>query len=195
MAELVALREAARPVVAHLEPQLAGPVLDGHIGPASAGVLEGVGESLLHDAVRREVDGARKGGRLAVHVEPYVEPRGANVCRQGLQVLQPGTGRELEQVVALPQRTQHPAHLSERRAARLLNVSQCLPLLGRVRHPVAHSPDLEDHHADRVGDDVVELARHPGPLLGHRHPGRRLPLPLGPQRAILRDLGPYDPVA
>ena len=180
VAQPVVLREAARTVVAHLEPHLAGRVLDGHVGPARTGVLEGVGESLLDDAVRGEVDGARKWGRLAVHVESYVEPRGAHVSRQGRQVVQPGTWRELEQVVAVPQRTQQPAHLRECRAARLLDVSQRLPLLGRVRHPVAHGPDLEDHHAHRVGDYVVELARHPGSFLGHRHPGRRLPLPLRP---------------
>ena len=139
--------------------------------------------------------GARQGDRLAVHVESYVEPRGANVSRQGLQVVQPGTRRELEQVVALPQRTQQPAHLGERRTAGLLDVPQRLPLLGRGRHPVPHRPDLEDHHAHRVGDHVVELARHPGPLLGHRHPGRRLPLPLGPQRPLLRGLAPLGPVA
>ena len=66
-----------------------------------------------------------------VHVESYVEPRGAHVARQGLQVVQPGTRRELEQVVALPQRAQQPAHLGERRTAGLLDVPQRLALLGR----------------------------------------------------------------
>ena len=57
--ETVGLREAPRPIVTHFESQLVGPVRDGHVRPAPAGVLEGVGQPLLHDAVRREVDGAR----------------------------------------------------------------------------------------------------------------------------------------
>ena len=49
--------------------------------------------------------------------------------------------------------------------------------------------DLEHHHADGVGDDVVELARDPRPLLGHRDARRCLPLPLGLGRALLGRLG------
>ena len=49
--------------------------------------------------------------------------------------------------------------------------------------------DLEHHHADGVGDDVVELARDPRALLGHRDARRRLPLPLGLRRAHLRRFG------
>ena len=111
------------------------------------------------------------------------------------QIVQPGLRRQLEQVVALPQRAEHPAHLGERRTAGLLDVLQRLLLLGPGRHPVPDRPDLEHHHAHRVGDHVVELPRHPRPLLGHRHPGRRLPLPLGPQRPVLRHLAPLGPGA
>ena len=50
-------------------------------------------------------------------------------------------------------------------------------------HPVPHRPDLEDHHADRVGDDVVELAGDPRPLLGHRDAG---PPPRAPARPAPR---------
>ena len=39
--------------------------------------------------------------------------------------------------------------------------------------------DLEHHHADGVGDDVVELPRDARALLGHGDPGRGVPLPLG----------------
>ena len=50
-------------------------------------------------------------------------------------------------------------------------------------------PDLEDHHADGVRDDVVELARDPCPLFGHRDPRGRIPLHFGRARAHLRRLG------
>ncbi len=55
--------------------------------------------------------------------------------------------------------------------------------------------DLEDHHADGVGDDVVELARDAGALLGHGEAGGRLPLALGVVRPDLRRLGPLDALA
>ena len=45
--------------------------------------------------------------------------------------------------------------------------------------------DLEHHHADGVGDDVVQLARDPRPLLGDGDAGGGLPLPLGLRRANL----------
>ena len=53
---------------------------------------------------------------------------------------------------------------------------------------VAHRADLEDHHADRVRDDVVELARDARSLLGDGNPRRRLALPLGVHRPHLRRL-------
>ena len=48
--------------------------------------------------------------------------------------------------------------------------------------------DLEHHHAHRVRDDVVQLARDPRTLLGDGDPCRRLALPLGEDRAHLRRL-------
>ena len=55
--------------------------------------------------------------------------------------------------------------------------------------------DLEHHHADRVGDDVVELARDPRALLGDGDAGRRLALALGVRRAFLGRLGLLGPLA
>jgi len=49
----------------------------------------------------------------------------------------------------------------------------------RGRELVPDGSDLEHHYADGVSDDVVQLARDPGPLLGHRDPRGRVPRPLG----------------
>ena len=54
---------------------------------------------------------------------------------------------------------------------------------------VPDGADLEHHHADRVGDDVVELARDPRALLGDGDARRRLALPLGLRRTLLGRLG------
>ena len=49
--------------------------------------------------------------------------------------------------------------------------------------------DLEHDHADRMRDDVVQLARDPRPLLRDRDARRRLALPLRLARAGLGRLG------
>ena len=171
------------------------PYCDGHLGLAAAGVLEGVGEPLLHDAVRREVEGARQRDRLTVHLEPHGEPRGAYVVHQasaGRPARDPAGARAGRRPAACaPSRRRISASAVRPACSTFCEAS---PSSVAVRHPVAHRPHLQDHHADRVGDDVVELARDPAALLGHRHPGRRLPLPLGAQRALLRGLGPLGPL-
>jgi len=53
---------------------------------------------------------------------------------------------------------------------------------------VPDGSDLEDHHADRVGDDVVQLARDPCPFLGDSDAGSRLALPFCPHGTCLRRL-------
>ena len=65
----------------------------------------------------------------------------------------------------------------------------------RLRQPVPDGADLEHHHADGVGDDVVELARDPGALLGDGDARGRLALPLGLRRAFFRRLGLRGPLA
>ncbi len=121
-------------------------------------------------------------------MEPYVEPRGADVAGQGLQVVQPGVRRSSTR--SSPSRSAPSSRRISARAvaAGLLDVPQRLVLLATGRQPVPDSSDLENHHADGVGDDVVELAGHPGSLLGHRQPGGRLAFLLGAQRALLGGL-------
>ena len=71
-----------------------------------------------------------------------------------------------------------------------------LPVLReRSRELVPDGADLEHHHADGVGDDVVQLARDPRALLGDGDAGRRLALALGLGRALLRRLGLLGPLA
>ena len=55
--------------------------------------------------------------------------------------------------------------------------------------------DLKDHHADGVGDDVVELASDARAFLGDRNTGGRLPLPLGMGCAHLCRFRPLAPLA
>ena len=71
----------------------------------------------------------------------------------------------------------------------MLDACERIAVLGeRVGELVPDRADLEHHHADGVGDDVVEFARDSRALLCHRDPGGRVPLPLGLGRAYLRRL-------
>ena len=79
--------------------------------------------------------------------------------------------------------------MSAVRPARSTPLSASRSSASVVGQLVPHGADLEDHHADGVGDDVVELARDPRALLRHRDPRRGLTLPLGLGRACLRRLG------
>ena len=58
-----------------------------------------------------------------------------------------------------------------------------------------HRPDLQHHHADGVGDDVVQLARDARALLRDGDAGGRLALVLGHSRAFLRRLRLRSPLA
>ena len=79
------------------------------------------------------------------------------------------------------------AHLGKRRAAGLLDAPERVAVLGqRVGELVPDGADLEHHHADGVGDDVVELARDPRALLCDCDARRCVPLPLGLGRAYFR---------
>ena len=128
----------------------------------------------------------------------------ADVFDERVEGIEAGLGAELEAVSVAAHRSEQAAHLGERGAAGLLDAPERVPvLLERCGKLVSDGADLKHHHAHGVGDDVVELARDPGSLLGHRDPSggfslalgegrahlRRLSLPLGEGRAHLRRLG------
>ena len=158
----------------------------------ACGVLEGVGEPLLHDAVRRQVErraaaatgspctcsrtsrpAARTSSSERVEV---VAARAAAAARAG-----PRRCRIAPSSRRISARAVRPACSTFRSASR--------SSASAARHPVPHRADLQHHHAHRVRDDVVQLTRDPRPLLGHGEPGRRLALPLGLRRALLGGLG------
>ena len=56
---------------------------------------------------------------------------------------------------------------------------------GRTRHDPFGRPGLHDHDAHAVGDDVVQVACDPGPLVEDRLAGEQLALGLGADRPLL----------
>ena len=94
-------------------------------------------------------------------------------------LLDAGLRLELLAVVVAPQHPEQPARLDERLAPGLLDRGERLArrrLLGA--EGVALGAGLDDHHADVVGHEVVQLARDAGALLGHRLVGAQLVLAL-----------------
>ena len=167
-------------------------------------MLERVRQALLDDPVRGEVDRAGERECLAVDVQSHRKARRVDVVDERVEGLEARLGAELDAVPVAAHRAEQEAHLGQRRAAGLLDSPERVPVLDESpRELVPDGADLEHHHAHRVGDDVVELARDPRALLGDRDPCggfslafregrahlRRLALPLREGRAHLRRLG------
>ena len=97
-------------------------------------------------------------------------------------------------VVVVPQQSQRPVHLGHRLAP---EVGDRVGLRGdpRVvdRHP--ERLGLDDHQADVVGDDVVEILGDPHALLGDRPVGQQLALAVGAVGPVAQglDVGPSGP--
>ena len=129
----------------------------------------GVGEALLGDPVRREVDARAERDRLTL--DPEVPPAGHReptwrTSRSSSP--RPGWGARASGLVPLgAQHAEEPAHLRQRLARRRLDRGEVRCLGGVVgAEPAAYCLGLDGHHADRVGHDVVQLAGDPGAFLG-----------------------------
>ena len=172
MAEAVA-RRAALAVIAHFDLQLVRPVADGHIRMAGARVLERVGQAFLNYSIGREVDRPWELEGLAVDVQPHRKAGAADLFQERVEAAETRLGCQFEVFAVAAHRPEEAAHLGERCAAGLLDASERIRVLGECfGELVPDGADLEHHHADSVGDDVVELARDPRALLGDGDAGR-----------------------
>jgi hypothetical protein len=86
-------------VVAYLGPQPVGPVADGHVGAAGAGVLERVGQAFLDDPVGRQVDRRREREGLAVDVQPDGQAGPADLFQQCAEGVEARLGHQVEVVL------------------------------------------------------------------------------------------------
>ena len=145
-----------------------------HLGVAAA-VLERVGQRLLHDAVGGEVDAGRQLAPLAGHVQLDRQPGRAAALDQRAELVQ----RRLRRRARRPRR---------RRAARRAGGASPPAPRGRCARSAPRRRSRAAGRAsrmrrappawmtivrDRVGDDVVHLARDPAALLGDRARRRR----------------------
>ena len=110
MAESVAAG-GADAVVANLELKIFCPVADGYVGAAGLGVLQGVGQALLHDSIGGEIHGARERpvpSTWSRTGRPALLTRSTRASRLSRPV-----GRELG-VLAVVHRAEQATHLGQR---------------------------------------------------------------------------------
>jgi hypothetical protein len=126
-------------------------------------VLERVRQRLLHDAVDRQLDRRRQAFAGAVDAEIHRQPRCPHARHQDVQLCNARLWCTLGAFTVLAQHSEQAAHLHERLATAVLDL-----LEGRGARTGGTRPGrLQYDDAQVVRDDVVQLARHARPFLGH----------------------------
>ena len=153
------------------------PTRSGRSRGAPRRVLADVGERLLHDPVRGQVE---RGGQRARRRR---SPRSSTVDAGRRARARPAPAAAPARAAARARCPRRPR--AARRACRRISpsASRAEPRIARSGAPGARRVALErglggvglhGDHADAVGDDVVQLARDPRALLGDRDPLRVL---------------------
>jgi hypothetical protein len=175
-----------RPRIRDLDLEAAVIEADGHAGACMACVSKRVHQRLLDDPVRGQVDPGRELDRLPFGHQLDWQTGITNLPDEAIEVAQARLRREHGGLVRRSEDIHQAAHLVERLAAGRLDGNESLDrLVGIRRQRPPPATRLEDDHADRVGNDVVQLASDPSPLVGHRPPGFLVPPPFEVDRASL----------
>ena len=184
------LRGRARAVVADLERERV-------LADQSTVTVVGARPACLSALVRpswtiRYAARSRPGGQvaaLAAELEHGRQPGGAGAGDELADLGQRRLRRERGRLVGAVEHAEQVAHLAERLAAGALDPRRGLERAGRVAvEDPARAAGLHDHHAHRVRDEVVHLARDPAPLVDRRLALRVL-VGLGEPRRGLVQLG------
>ena len=183
-----------RAVVDDLELEAGVAKRERHRDVGRVGVLERVRERLLHDPVDGELDAAGKRRRLTDHLQSYGQSGGAVARDELVQLGERGLRARLRPLLGLSQQREDSPQLGQALLAASLDAGERLVGdLGRGAQHVAGTAHADQHDADRVGDDVVQLTGDRRPLLVDRDPGQLLALALGGGRALL-ELAPVAPL-
>ena len=166
----------ARPGVEHLHPQGAVGVPDVDLGSGARCVLERVGQRLLDDPVRRDVDPGRQRPRLAGDGRSTGRPANATRSTSASSRLRPGCGRQVVLARAVRARAGRAgaAARSSRRGRSTRPPAARPPRRSERREHLPRRARLDDHQADVVADDVVQLAGDPAAFGLDRGPDRRI---------------------
>src|SRR5436190_19995338 len=169
----------------HLELELVRPIPDDDPRSGVTGVLPRVRQRLLHDAIGREVDPGRETHRLALDVQVDRKTRLRYLSYEGLELAEPRLRSEDRLVIVDAQHSHEPAHLGQGLAAGSLDgVEGLTGVAGLAALGASPGSSLNDDQADRVGDDLVQVARDTCALRRHREPRLLFPLALELGRAL-----------
>ena len=171
--------------VRDLNAELAIGVAQAHRRGPLARRVEGAGERLLHDAIGGQVDAGREWHALTADVQ-LDRQAGCAHARDELGDMGERRLRGERELLVLP--AQHPEQrpdLAERLAPGVLHGSERAPGdVGLGAHEPLRRRRLGDHGGERVAHQVVELARDPGALGGHRAGRPGLAVILGGHRLV-----------
>ena len=186
-----------------------------------SGMLDHVGERLLDDAERGQVEAGRQAAGSADPLDGHRDPGPRGPLHQPVQVAQARCGNERggrpdgispepdgrrrpdpgqsgggfrgDLGVGLAEHAEHPLHLAQRLTAHRLDRAQRGPGLIRlaVEHVLAEA-GLHADHGHAVGHHVVQFPGDPEPLRGDRIAGRPVP-DVGHMGAALLDQVPDHP--
>ncbi|MCO5614894.1 hypothetical protein L7F22_069179 [Adiantum nelumboides] len=152
------------------------------------GVPTRVGQRLLHDPVRRQVDPGRQRPRGPLGAAAHRQPRGAHLVEQRVEPVQAGGGRTRGLLVDPTQHAEGGAHLAQQVAAGPLDLGERgAGLLRVVVHQVERDPGLHVDQGDVVAEHVVQLLGDPQPLGVGAAPTLGLGGPPGLRRALAPD--------
>ena len=166
-------------VVEHFDLEHGRLVVDAHRGGRPAGVPEGVRERFLDDAIGGHLERAGQRPRLPLDRELDRQPALPGLGDELGQLGEIRLRRQLVGLIGAAEEAEQPVQLEHGLAAGVLDRAEhLLGLGGLLRHDAPRRAGLHAHHADVVGDDVVQLARDPHPLLEHGAAGVLLPLAL-----------------
>ena len=143
-----------------------------------AGVAERVGQRLLDDPVDRHVEAMPGRPRRAVDLEHGRQAGLADPVDEASQLRRSpaaGRGRPASSSSLSAPGAGAARAIASRPVASTAS-SDASACVGRRRDDLAGRAGLDDHHADGVRDDVVELAGHMPALLGGRRAEPRLAL-------------------
>ena len=135
-------------------------------------VPQHVGQGLLQDPVGGGVDGRRYGPQVGIDVDVNGYAAGPDPLGQPPDVVQPWCGAAGPDGLRAAQRVQLGAEALQRLAAgRPHGLHRPAGLLWVAVEYVQRHARLHGDHREPVAHRVVEVLRHPQPLLGHRPAG------------------------
>jgi hypothetical protein len=187
---------AAATVIGDHQFEFAFPISDAHGRVRRSCVLDDVGERLLGDAVRDEVQPGRQRHWFALDVDFNQDAGNRDLVDEGVEASQAGLRREFGRVVFIAEKVEKAAQLTHGLATGAFDGQQ--ELFGRVRRRTKDLPcraTVQHDHAGGVGEDVMQFPSDASPLLCGSDPCPLVSFSLKVEGALLESDNPFGATA